>query len=297
MRQTACSVAARDAVGACGQVRGGRRPWGAATFGRVSDAAGGDDDVGVERGDDHVATVEIRRPPNNFFDAALIGRLADACEELAAEPGAGTRAIVLCSAGRHFCAGADFGGGARGRGSGESAALYDEAVRLFRQPLPIVAAVQGAAVGGGLGLALAADFRVASPEARFAANFASLGFHQGFGISVTLPRVVGAQAALELLTTGRRIGGEEAHRLGLADRLAPADELRAAARALAAEIAASAPLAVRAIRATLRAGLADQVAVAVDHERAEQERLMRTADFREGVAAVAERRPGRFTGR
>ena len=259
----------------------------------MSDAAAADDEVGVEVGPDHVAVVEIRRPPNNFFDVALIRRLADALDDLAAA-GDATRAVVLCSAGRHFCAGADFGGG--GGGTGDSARLYEEAVRLFRQPLPVVAAVQGAAIGGGLGLALAADLRVAAPEARFAANFARLGFHQGFGLSVTLPRVVGHQAALELLTTGRRIVGEEAHRLGLADRLVPAADLRAAARALAAEMAASAPLAVRSIRATLRAGLADEVAAATAHERAEQERLMRTADFREGVAAVAERRPGRFTG-
>jgi enoyl-CoA hydratase/carnithine racemase len=253
------------------------------------------DDVAVEVGDDHVATLEIRRPPDNFFDADLICGLADALEGLAAGDRGDVRAVVLCSAGRHFCAGANFGAG--GRGENDAARLYREAVRLFRQPLPVVAAVQGAAVGGGLGLALAADFRVAAPEARFTANFALLGFHQGFGLSVTLPRVVGIQAATELLTTGRRIGGDEALRLGLADRLAPAEGLRAEARSLAAEMAAAAPLAVRAIRATLRAGLADEVAAAVDHERAEQERLMRTADFREGLSAVAERRPGRFAGR
>jgi 2-(1,2-epoxy-1,2-dihydrophenyl)acetyl-CoA isomerase len=251
-----------------------------------------EDDVAVTRGDDHVAVVEIRRPPNNFFDAALITSLADVVEDLAG--GGDARAVVLCSEGRHFCAGANFA--REGEGAGETTRLYEAAVRLFRQPLPVVAAVQGAAVGGGLGLALAADFRVVAPEARFTANFVLLGFHQGFGISVTLPRVVGPQAAMELLTTGRRIGGEEALRLGLADRLVPLDEVRAGAHALAAEIAAAAPLAVRSIRATLRGDLADQVAAAVDHERTEQQRLMRTADFREGVAAVAERRPGRFTG-
>lgn len=259
----------------------------------MSEPGAGGRDVVVERGPDHVATVEIRRPPNNHFDADLIGRLAGALEDLAAD--GETRAVVLCSAGRHFCAGADFGGGAEG--ARESARLYEAAVRLFRQPLPVVAAVQGAAIGGGLGLALAADLRVVAPEARFAANFALLGFHPGFGISVTLPRVVGPQAALELLTTGRRIDGEAALRIGLADRLVPGGDLRSAARALAGEMAAAAPLAVRAVRATLRGRLADEVAAAVDHERAVQQRLMRTADFREGVAAVAERRPGRFTGR
>jgi 2-(1,2-epoxy-1,2-dihydrophenyl)acetyl-CoA isomerase len=258
----------------------------------VTDTTGDGAEVVAELGPDHVATVEIRRPPNNFFDAVLIAELADVLEDLAG--GTDTRAVVLCSAGRHFCAGANFGGGRRENDAGD---LYAAAVRVFRQPLPIVAAVQGAAVGGGLGLALAADLRVACPEARFTANFSQLGFHPGFGISVTLPRVVGPQAAFELLTTGRRIGGEEAARIGLADRLVPAGELRDAARALAAEIAGAAPLAVRSIRRTLRAGLADEVAAMVEHERSEQERLMRTEDFREGLAAVAERRPGNFTGR
>jgi enoyl-CoA hydratase/carnithine racemase len=161
----------------------------------------------------------------------------------------------------------------------------------------VVAAVQGAAVGGGLGLACSADFRVASPAARFAANFARLGLHQGFGLSVTLPAIVGQQHANLMLYTGRRVKGEEAVRLGLADLLADPDGLRAAAYGLAAEIAASAPLAVRSIRSTQRAGLADRVTAAMAAELAEQDRLRRTADFAEGVRASAERRPPRFEGR
>ena len=161
----------------------------------------------------------------------------------------------------------------------------------------MVAAVQGAAIGGGLGLAMAADFRVASPEARFSANFARLGFHHGFGLTVTLPAAVGQQRALELLYTGRRVAGEEALQMGLCDRLAPAGDLRARAHALAAEIAASAPLAVRSIRETMRGDLAGRVRAALVRERAEQERLNRTEDFREGVRATAERREAHFTGR
>lgn len=248
---------------------------------------------------DHVAVAEIGRPPDNFFDAGLIGSLADAYEW--AEAQAGARVIVLCSAGRHFCAGADFtgrSGQARpvlaGDGAGD---LYAQAERLFRAPLPVVAAVQGAAVGGGLGLACSADFRVASPAARFAANFARLGLHHGFGLSVTLPAIVGQQHAAVMLYTGRRVGGEEAARLGLADLLADPDGLRAAAHGLAAEIAAAAPLAVRSIRATQRAGLADRVREAMAAELAEQVRLRRTADFAEGVRASAERRQPRFEGR
>ncbi|HXW88510.1 MAG TPA: enoyl-CoA hydratase/isomerase family protein [Streptosporangiaceae bacterium] len=246
----------------------------------------------IELGDDHVATLEFSRPPANYFSLGLISRIADACDELAA---GGCRAIVLCSTGRVFCAGADFAAGPE-LSAGDGLHLYDVAARLFRQPLPIVAAVQGAAVGGGLGLAMAADFRIASPHARFAANFALLGIHQGFALTVTLPAAIGQQAALEMLYTGRRVTGEEAVTLGLADQLADPADLRAQAHALAGRIAAAAPLAVRSIRETMRGPLAVQAVAAMARERAEQERLMQTSDWREGLAAVADRRSARFTG-
>ena len=251
----------------------------------------GDPHLTVEVGDDHVATVELCRPPNNYFSLGLIGGIADALEQLDAAPNA--RAAVLCAQGKHFCAGADFSGEGRSFTTEE---LYAAAVRIFRTETPVVAAVQGAAIGGGLGLALSADFRVASPEARMSANFARLGFHQGFGLSVTLPRLVGPQAAAELLYTGRRVKGGEAAELGLADRLIPLDELRDAAHDLAREIAISAPLAVQSIRRTLRGDLADQVEAATAHEAAEQARLQATADFAEGTTAMAERRLPDFRG-
>jgi enoyl-CoA hydratase/carnithine racemase len=251
-------------------------------------------DVSVEAGEGFVATVELHRPPNNHFDLGLIRSLAGVLEALDREPD--IRAVVLCSEGKHFCAGADFAGGP-GAEPDDRGRLYEEAVRLFACRTPVVAAVQGAAIGGGLGLALAADFRVASPEARFAANFARLGFHHGFGLTVTLPAAVGQQRALELLYTGRRVAGDEALRIGLCDRLVPAERLREAAHAFAAEIAASAPLAVRSIRETMRGDLAARVRTATGRERAEQDRLFGTEDFAEGVRATAERRPARFTGR
>jgi enoyl-CoA hydratase/carnithine racemase len=256
--------------------------------------AGMTDPLGVDL-DAHVATVEIRRGPNNFFDLDVLTQLADVLDELAA--GDDARAVVLCSEGKHFCAGADFTGSAGAITRPGQPHLYDVAIRLFEQPLPLVAAVQGAAIGGGLGLALAADQRVATPESRFAANFARLGFHQGFGLSVTLPLVVGHQAALDLLYTGRRIDGTTAQAIGLCDDLVSPDELRPRATALATEIAASAPLATRAIRQTLRGPLVEQVRAAMARERTEQERLQGTEDFREGIAASAERRDPRFTGR
>ncbi len=247
-------------------------------------------DVTVTIGPEGVGEVEMHRPPTNYFDAPLLAGLVDA---IGWAEGHGGRAIVLCSEGRHFCAGLDFGAAGTPTRDGLSE-LYGRAVELVQVGLPIVVAVQGAAVGGGLSLAMAGDFRVASSESRFAANFARLGFHQGFGLSVTLPRAVGHQHALELLTTGRRVGGDEAVGMGLCDRLA--DDPRAGAHALAQEIAGSAPLAVRSIRSTLRRGLAEEFALALDHERDEQLRLIDTDDFREGIAASLERRPPRFSG-
>jgi 2-(1,2-epoxy-1,2-dihydrophenyl)acetyl-CoA isomerase len=246
-------------------------------------------EVSTRQATEHVTLVEFSRPPHNYFDGALIGAIADAYEQL--ERGGSCRAIVLCSEGKHFCAGANFA--AENPAEGD---LYEQAMRLFAARLPVVAAVQGAAVGGGLGVALSADFRVASPDSHFSANFARLGIHHGFGVTVTLPLVVGHQRALELLYTGVRLGGEQAHAIGLCDRLVPSDRLREQAVALADEIAASSPLAVRAIRETMRGQLAERVREATAHEADEQAKLFGTSDFREGVSAAAERRPPRFTG-
>ena len=207
----------------------------------------------------HVGIVEINRPPDNYFDKELIGAIAEAFDGFVQD---GLRAILLCAAGKNFCAGANFTtrepgdtvGTRRDRGTDH---LYRQAVRLFRCPVPIIAAVQGAAVGGGLGLAMVADFRVASPQSRFTANFNRLGFHPGFGLTVTLPRAIGEQQAALLFYTGRRISGDVAHAIGLADA----------------------------------------VAAATEHELAEQQRLIATEDFREGVRAMAERRLPVFPGR
>ncbi|MGH1503841.1 MAG: enoyl-CoA hydratase/isomerase family protein [Acidimicrobiales bacterium] len=253
--------------------------------------------VTLDVDDDFVATIELHRPPHNFFSIPLLLEVCDALDAVAADPDA--RAVVLCSEGRNFCAGAEFGGD---RTPGDAASggpdlhLYDLAVRIFASPTPIVAALNGAAIGGGLGLACAADFRVGGPGSRLSANFARLGFHHGFGLSVTLPAIVGNQRALELLYTGRRIDGPAAAEIGLLDRLVDDERIRAEAHDLAAEIAASAPLAVASIRATMRGHLPDAIRAATDRERAEQERLGATNDWREGVAAMAERRDPNFTG-
>jgi enoyl-CoA hydratase/carnithine racemase len=256
-------------------------------------------DVQVTDEGGFVALVEIQRAPNNFFDVALIHSLAEAFAAL--DDDGACRAIVLASAGKHFCAGANFGSaedreerGARTAESGNP--LYREAVRLFRNRKQVIAAVQGAAVGGGFGLAMFPDFRVGCPESRFTANFVKLGFTPGFGLTHTLPQIIGQQAAADLFYTGRRIGGEEAHRIGILDRLVPQGDVRAAAIGYAREIAENAPLALMSVRASLRGRLADAVQAATDHEGREQFKLQQTNDHKEGVKAVAERRPGNFTG-
>lgn len=247
--------------------------------------------------DGAVATVEMRRPPHNYFDIELIRQLADAFEALEADRRC--HAIVLAAQGSSFCAGANFANrdatppqrSPRGINP-----LYGEAIRLFACSKPVVAAVHGPAIGGGLGVALVADFRVTCAEARFSANFNRLGFHPGFGLSVTLPRLVGLQQASLLFYTGRRLNGEEAHAIGLADVLVPQDQVRTEALTLAREIATSAPLAVQSTRATLRRGLVDAIRVAVAHESAEQNVHFLSADFKEGVAAMAARREPQFKG-
>jgi len=251
-------------------------------------------DIGVST-DGRVGVVEIQRPPHNFFDNSLINQIADAFE--AFDRDNNIRAIVLCAQGKSFCAGADFAN-RPATGANESGKhLYKEATRLFRARKPVIAAVQGAAIGGGLGLAVMADFRVTCKEARFSANFNRLGFHPGFALTYTLQRLVGAQKAALLFYTGRRIDGEEATRIGLADVCVPEAEVRSAAIALGKEIAESAPLAVQGTRETIRRGHADAAEIATERELVEQDWQRKTEDFKEGVKAYGERRAANFQGR
>lgn len=255
-------------------------------------------DVGITRIEGHIVQCEIQRPQNNFFDLALISDLADAFEAI--DEDKEIRTIVLCADGKHFCAGANF---EDSKNAGREAQvadsnrypLYEQAIRLFRCRKPVIAAVQGAAVGGGFGLALVADFRVVCPSTRMTANFVKLGFTPGFGITYTLERVVGVQRASLLLQTGRRIDGETAFEWGLGDVMAEDSDVRNAAIELALEIAENAPLALLSLREQIRKGLVDAVAEATLIESREQRWLYQTDDHMEGVNAVKERRSGKFT--
>ena len=258
----------------------------------------GNEEVGVSI-DGHIATVEIRRPPNNFLDIDLIANLASVLEALDDEKN--VRAVVLAAAGKHFCAGANIKKRLDDQAAGQAQPapgrhLYHEAQRLVATRKPIVAAVHGSAIGAGLGLALVADFRVTCKEARLAANFTAMGYHPGFGMTVTLPRVVGHQRARWLFLTGKRIPGDEAVAMGLADRLVPQDEVRRAAQEMAGEIAKAGPLGVQAARETLNLELVPAFRAATEREMFVQSVLRETSDFKEGVRAGFDRREPMFTG-
>lgn len=251
------------------------------------------DELHVAQVAEFVFEVEIRRGPHNYFSPSLIRALADELDRLDNDPAC--RAVVLCSEGKNFCAGADFQGEMAELGAAER--LYTEALRLFAVRMPIVAAIQGAAIGGGLGLALAADFRVGTSRSRLVANFSRLGLHQGFGISVTLPMVIGSTRAAELLLSGRSVPGEEALRLGLLDELAADDaSLRSRSVEYTRQFVQAAPLAVQSIKETLRTGLREQLSAVLERELSEQTKLFATEDFKEGVQATRERRTPVFRG-
>ena len=246
----------------------------------------------------NVGLIEINRPPHNFFDHSLIRQIADALDEF--DQHVPCRSVVLAAKGKSFCAGAQFSQESDGEARyelGSPAPLYVEAVRIFGAKKPIVAAIQGAAVGGGLGLALTADFRVGCAESRFVANFTKLGFHPGFGLTVTLPRLIGQNSAELMFYTSRRIKGEDAFKMGLINEIVPQPEVLEASIRLATEIAGCAPLGLLSTRETLRGDLAERIRIATERELQEQTWLRDTHDFAEGVKAVSERRPARFVGK
>ena len=245
----------------------------------------------------HVGVVTFSNPPHNFISLQALEEFQWAFKKL--DDDNHCRAIVLAAEGKVFSAGADFSAGqAEGIDPNEMMSnFYSIAMTFFETKKPMVAAVQGAAIGAGFGLSLVADFRIACPETVFSANFTRLGIHPGFGMSLTLPRIIGVSNAELLFYTGRRIKGHEAMNLGLLTELVERDDVLLSAMKLANEIAACAPLAVQDTKATMRMGLAEQVRAANKREQALQVVQMKTKDVREGMKASRERREPVFTGR
>lgn len=241
-----------------------------------------------------VQLLAMRGDGLNPLDMELTTELVQALERLDADTDC--RAVVLASDDRHFCAGATskFNPDAPAWSARD---LYDLVPRLVAVDVPIVVAHHGAAVGGGLGLALIGDWRQMSSDARAHANFTRLGYTPGFGLTAMLPELVGAHRATELLLSGRPVGAEEALRIGLADGVSAPDATRDDAIAQARIFAEAAPLATRATKRIRRQALRARLAQVLDEELKLQERLKRTEDYAEGTAAMAARREPHFRGR
>jgi enoyl-CoA hydratase len=254
----------------------------------------------VDRTDDGVVVLTLDLPERrNAMTAELTAEWAAAVADLRAD--ASVRCVVVTGAGSAFCGGGDLGWLAESPDL-TVAQLRERMVPFYRAWLsvrsievPVLAAVNGPAIGAGLCLALACDLRYAGESARFAAPFAALGMHPGMAATYLLPEVAGIATARELLLTGRVVAADEAVELGLAQRVYADDALLGAVLEVAGTIARQAPLAVRLTKATL-ATRPTSLEAALEREALAQPITMATADLREGLAAQAERRPPNFTG-
>ena len=254
--------------------------------------------------EDRIATLTLNRPENrNSMTPDVLGALAAAIAEVRADTD--VRCLIVTGKGKSFCAGADFksaGGAWEGEGPWEarnerSYAMYAPFLSLLEVEVPVIAAMQGHAIGGGLGLSVVCDLRVAAEDAKYGVNFVRLGLHPGMATTWLLPRLMGVPKAVELLLTGRIVTGREAAEAGLVHYAVPADEVLSKARQLALEIAEAAPVAVRWTKQSIYRGLDWDPPSAARWEAHAQSRTFETEDFREGVSAMLEKRKPDFKGR
>ncbi|NNL65908.1 MAG: enoyl-CoA hydratase/isomerase family protein [Myxococcales bacterium] len=261
--------------------------------------------------DDDVVTLTLNNPKRRNAMTEAMGRVFH--EEIGAlRDDDSLRAVVLTGAreGRAFCAGGDLGmiGGHADRGNAspvDARASARDTMKTFYElflsvrdlPVPVVAAINGHAIGAGLCITLGCDLRVADAGAKLAFNFSQLGIHPGMGATWNLPRLLGPALAADLLYTGRTLSGEEAAAIGLVNRAVPRDDVLAEATALARQIAASAPLPVRGIKQALRATESNDLDAQLTWEAEQQALCYETEDMHEGLAAAREKRAPRFSGR
>jgi enoyl-CoA hydratase/carnithine racemase len=257
----------------------------------------------LERPRRGVALLTLDRPERlNALTFQMFDELHGACEELTRD--ASVRAVVITGEGRGFCSGLDLDEAATLPSMTAAEMMLGQErwagsmVALHELPQPVIAAVNGPAAGGGLGVALAADIRLAAPEARFNAAFVRIGLSAGdIGVSWSLPRVIGLGRAAEILVTGRFVDAEEAERIGLVNRVVPAEDLLAEAFAIGEQIAANSPLGVMLTKRVLHVNVdAPGLRSAIEVENRGQTLATRGTDFREALSAFRERRAPAFTG-
>jgi enoyl-CoA hydratase/carnithine racemase len=254
--------------------------------------------------EEHIAEITLNRPENrNSMTPEVLEAMREAIERVKHEPS--LRCLIITGRGRSFCAGADFKSQAQPEAEGESFraahertfAIYAPFLSLLELEIPTIAAMQGHAIGGGLGLAVVCDLRVANREARYGANFVRLGLHPGMATTYILPRLLGLPRATELLLTGRIVRGDEAADLGLVNHAVAPDQVLERARELAREIAGCAPLAVRWTKRSIYRGIDWDPRRAAELEAHLQSRTLETEDVREGIRALLEKRDPKFEGR
>lgn len=256
---------------------------------------------------DGIASLILNRPDSrNAMTPEMGQEVAAAVAELNAD--AGVRVVVVRGAGKAFSAGGSLqaleqeaaaatgGGEAKGRGLGGGRTFYRSYLSVRRLEAPSIAAINGHAVGAGLCFALGCDLRVMHESAKTGMTFVRLGIHPGMAATWTLPRLVGPSRAAELLYTGRLIDAREALAWGLVNRVA-GDDFDAVVEALASEIAGSGPVAVRAVKRTLRGTFGRDIEEALGLEADAQAMTFGTADALEGIRAIQEKRAPRFEGR
>jgi enoyl-CoA hydratase/carnithine racemase len=254
---------------------------------------------------DGVVTLAFNRPETrNSMTPAMGDEVVRAVEEVRNDPAA--RVCVLTGNGKSFSSGGDLGMLARdaGMAAGDAAPtmagsprdFYLRYLSLRNLAVPTIAAINGHAIGAGLCIALACDLRVAVADAKMGMTFTRLGIHPGMGATFFLPRLVGVARACELFFTGRVFDAAEAERLGVVNRVVPRADFAREVEALARSIASAAPLAVRMVKKAIYRGVHHSLDEMLDYESLNQGITFTTADAREGVSAVLEKRAPRFTG-
>lgn len=255
----------------------------------------------LDRPQDHVLQVTINRPERRNAMNTQVGRdLLDLFSSLLLDPG-DARTVILTGAGdKAFCAGGDL---KEREGMTDQAwrlqhAIFEQAVyHLMDCPVPVIAAVNGAAFGGGCEMALAADFIYAAESARFALTEVTLGIIPGCGGTQNLPRAAGSRRAKEILYTGSPFTAQEGLEWGIVNKVLPFDELLPAALATAARMAGNGPLALRQAKRSVNLGMGTDLTTALGIEVEAYNRLVPTEDRREGVLAFNEKRKANYVGR
>ncbi len=251
--------------------------------------------------EDRVAWVTLNRPEALNAWTHQLGEELIAALDAAAEDD-DVRAVVLTGAGRAFSSGADLRAGTVGANGKPDVAtplreIYNPLIlRVRTLPKPVVAAVNGGAVGIGCSLALACDMLLAAEGAYFLLAFVNIGLALDGGASLFLPRLVGPARAFEIAYTGERLSAARALEWGLVNRVVPDSELRSAVTELTARMAAGPPGSYAGIKRTINAAIYAELAAQLEHETVEQQQRAESQDFVEGVMAFMQKRPAQFTG-